>query len=781
MSIQERLRDLVKEWVRSANAGKPIPLAELCQEAPELLPQVREQVDQLIAKAKEKKRAASEPQVKVDTGTYPGAPPVEGTCVQDGPPSVSVASSDGYPNELGGYRLTKILGEGGMGRVYLADDPRLGRQIAVKVMRPDVAMSSESRERFLREARATAKLNHDHIITIFQVGEENQIPFLVMPLLEGEPLDARLKREGKQTVKEAVRIAREMAEGLASAHEKGLIHRDIKPANIWLEASPGRKSGESRVKILDFGLAKENLARDGEGGLTQSGAIMGTPAYMSPEQARGLPVDGRSDLFSLGGVLYQMLTGKRPFTGSDTMAILTSLAVDTPTEPVQLDHLCPPVLSQLTMRLLAKNPDGRPASAQILVDELVKFEQDCHAATGIVSLSAMTPVIDPWVGINDEETENRTPLSLKVVPPSEKTLATAGKSKTPLFMALGLLALLPILWLASTIIRVETPDGTLLNKLPEKQKTEVVKNDPQVNPKVVPPIPKPQGEPKILDCTGPNGASAAMVKKSQQEWADYLGVKVTETVDLGGSIKIEFMLVPPGKFMMGGTKAEQEVYMESYKNEKRPEWLDWELPQHEVTITKPFFLGKYEVTQEEYTTLTGLANPSSFKNEANAKRHPVENVSWDDAKVAWEKLTAKNLPKGFTRASLPTEAQWEYACRGGTRTAFHFGDVLNGTEANYYGNIGKPTPVGNYKPNAFGLFDMHGNVWEWCWDGWDEKAYKSEGRIDPFVEHSDNHRCLRGGSWGGNSRHCRAASRNGSNADYRGNEGLGFRVVLPLD
>ena len=462
MSTQERLRDLVKEWVRSANAGKPIPLAELCKEAPELLPQVQEKVDHLIAKAKEKNRAASEPQLKVDTVTSNGAPPVEGTYVQAGLPLVTPTPSDGYPSELGGYRLTKILGEGGMGRAYLADDLRLGRQIAIKVMRPDVAMNFESRERFLREARATATLEHDHIITIFQVGEEKEIPFLVMPLLKGEPLDARLKREGKQTVKEAVRIAREMAEGLASAHKKGLIHRDIKPANIWLEASPGRRSGESRVKILDFGLAKGNFASDGGGGLTQVGAIMGTPAYMSPEQARGLPVDARSDLFSLGGVLYQMLTGKRAFTGADTMSILTSLAVDTPPEPVQLDHLCPPVLSKLTMRLLAKNPDDRPASAQILVDELVQFDKDCRSSTVLVPPSAATPAFDPWATDYGEDTEHNAPLSLEVIPPSEKPIATPRKSKKPLFIALGLLAIIPILWLASTFIRVETPDGTLV-------------------------------------------------------------------------------------------------------------------------------------------------------------------------------------------------------------------------------------------------------------------------------------------------------------------------------
>ena len=284
--------------------------------------------------------------------------------------------------------------------------------------------------------------------------------------------------------------------------------------------------------------------------------------------------------------------------------------------------------------------------------------------------------------------------------------------------------------------------------------------------------------PSLLDCTGPNGATVAMVKKSQQEWADYLGVPVETSVDLGGGLKMPLVLIPPGKFMMGAPSSEKDSGGD-------------ERPVHEVTITKAFYLGKYEVTQEEYTTLTGLVNPSSFKNEPNAKRHPVENVSWDEAKSYCEKLSKQKLPKGFTRASLPTEAQWEYACRAGTRTAYHFGDVLNGKEANCDGNspygtttkgpyLEKTTPVGNYQANALGLHDMHGNVWEWCLDGYNKNAYKSGGIKDPFAEHYDNNRCVRGGSWTDYSETCRAAYRSRCYADFR-NYICGFRVAVSLD
>jgi serine/threonine protein kinase len=444
MTTAERIKRLVQLWVASTKAGKQITLPELCKDCPELLPEVEARVKQLIADAKAKKAS------KADESTQSRNRPVEeGTYVQKEPPSPLFGSSD-YPSELGGYQLTKILGEGGMGRVYLADDLRLSRQIAIKVMRPDVAMNPQSRERFIREAKATAALEHDHIITIFQVGEERQIPFLVMPLLKGEPLSERLLRERKLPLKEAVRIGREIAEGLAAAHDKGLIHRDIKPANIWLEAGAGRKSGEPRVKILDFGLAKAGVESEG---LTQSGAVMGTPAYMAPEQARGIPVDHRADLFSLGAVIYQMLTGKRPFTGSDTMSILTSLAMDTPDAPHELDHLCPKSLSDLVMRLLAKQPDERPSSADEVAEQLGEFQVMFSDST-----KSATQQPARWATV-----EEATEVDVVPLPPPKRG------SKAPLLI-LVLVAILGAGWLAFQQTNRIDPKPQTQNTEKEKEK-----------------------------------------------------------------------------------------------------------------------------------------------------------------------------------------------------------------------------------------------------------------------------------------------------------------------
>jgi serine/threonine protein kinase/WD40 repeat protein len=267
---------------------------------------------------------------------------------------------------LGPYRVLRVLGVGGMGIVFQGKDTRLLRPVALKAMLPALTADAANRQRFLREAQAAASINHDHIVTIYEVGEHGGVPYFAMQFLEGEPLDQRLQREGRLPVAEAMRIGREVAEGLAAAHARGLIHRDIKPANIWLE------SGRGRVKILDFGLARP--ASDTTH-LTQQGAIIGTPAYMAPEQVRGKNMDGRVDLFSLGCVLYRMCTGALPFEGDDTLAILLALATHVPPPIDQLSPQVPRALADLVQRLLAKAPEERPATAPAVAEEIARIEK----------------------------------------------------------------------------------------------------------------------------------------------------------------------------------------------------------------------------------------------------------------------------------------------------------------------------------------------------------------------------------------------------------------------
>lgn len=286
---------------------------------------------------------------------------------------------------LGDYRVVRVLGRGGMGIVLLAEDKNLRRQVAIKVMLPSLAASTTAVQRFLREAQASAAIKHKHIVTIYQVGQEGNVPFLAMELLGGESLEDRLKREKSLSMNEVLRLGREIAQGLAAAHSKGLIHRDIKPGNIWLEGPEGH------VKLVDFGLARIG---ESDVNLTQEGAILGTPAYMAPEQARGEKVDSRSDLFSLGCVIYRMCTGQLPFTGDSTMAMLLAVMEKQPTPPAQVNSAVPEQLSWLIIRLLARRQDDRPGSASLVAEELAGIS-DAIASVHNPAAAKSTIIIDP--------------------------------------------------------------------------------------------------------------------------------------------------------------------------------------------------------------------------------------------------------------------------------------------------------------------------------------------------------------------------------------------------
>ncbi|MCI0402475.1 MAG: protein kinase, partial [Acidobacteria bacterium] len=222
---------------------------------------------------------------------------------------------------IAGYEAVKPLGEGGMGAVYLATDLKLGRRVAVKVVSRRLETGTEAEARFLREARSMAQVEHPHIVRVYSFGEVEGQPFLVMEYVEGQDLATRLAREGSLAVEEALRITRQTAEALEAAWEHKVVHRDIKPSNILLDK-------RNQVRVGDFGLAKPVRADTVAAPLTQTSYVLGTPHYASPEQVRGLPLDFRSDVYSLGIVLYEMLTGERPFEGTTPFDIMTRQVSD---------------------------------------------------------------------------------------------------------------------------------------------------------------------------------------------------------------------------------------------------------------------------------------------------------------------------------------------------------------------------------------------------------------------------------------------------------------------
>ncbi|MGO9110831.1 MAG: serine/threonine-protein kinase [Thermoguttaceae bacterium] len=264
---------------------------------------------------------------------------------------------------FGGYEIVGIIGYGGMGVVLKGFEAALDRYVAIKLLAPHLASSGAARARFAREARAAAAVLHENVVAIHRVSEAKELPYLVMPYMPGESLQKRLDERGPMQLTEILRIGMQIAAGLAAAHAQGLVHRDIKPGNILLD------KGVERVTITDFGLAR---AAD-DASLTRSGVIAGTPQYMSPEQARGEPLDSRSDLFSLGSVLYTMCVGRPPFRAQTAFGVLHRISESSPTAIRQLAPETPAWLCEIIAKLHAKDPSERFQTAGEVADLLGRW------------------------------------------------------------------------------------------------------------------------------------------------------------------------------------------------------------------------------------------------------------------------------------------------------------------------------------------------------------------------------------------------------------------------
>ena len=260
----------------------------------------------------------------------------------------------------GRYRIQKELGRGSVGVVFLAHDPHIDRRVALKVLRPDLVTSEDFVQRFLKEAKAIGRLSHPNIVTVYDVGKDHGTIYIAMEFLDGDPL-IKLVGHKEFSEKEIVHLGIQVAAALDYAHGNGIVHRDIKPANIIL-------TSEGFVKITDFGIARiEDPSADQQ---TRAGEILGTPAYMSPEQILGQPVDGRSDIYSCGVLFYELSTGVRPFRGENLAAIFRAVTQDIPTEPTKVKPTVSPGLSRIIMNCMSKRPDQRFRNCRAMVEAL---------------------------------------------------------------------------------------------------------------------------------------------------------------------------------------------------------------------------------------------------------------------------------------------------------------------------------------------------------------------------------------------------------------------------
>ena len=661
---------------------------------------------------------------------------------------------------FGQYVVLDKLGEGGMGVVFRARHRKMDRLVAVKVLAPAAVESPEAVQRFYREVKAAAKLSHPNIVTAHDADEHQGMHYLVIEYVEGMDLAAIVKDRGPMSVPMAVGCILQAARGLQYAHEQGVVHRDIKPANLLMD-----KKGT--VKILDMGLALIAGAESALGGpdrLTTSGQVMGTCDYMAPEQAMDTrAADQRADIYSLGCTLYRLLTGERPFKGETLVQILMahqqapipSLRAARPDVPADLD-----VVFQ---KMLAKEPQNRyPSMAQVIAG--------LEAVTGgkVKATGEETIALHVETGTSQKLTKPR---------PSTFLSAARGWLKPPkLWLAIGG-GVLAIVGLLAIVLTVRTSTGTLVVEIDEQLGKDVQVAVSQGGAKV-----------QLVD--------AKQAGAYQKRWAEQLGVPV----EITNSIGMKLVLIPPGEFTMGSPK---ELIEEELKANAGDAWsverLPSEGPQHQVRITKPFYLGVYEVTQGEYERVMGV-NPSEFSATGNGKdkvagqdtrRFPVEWVPWNDCAEFCRKLSALPEEKSAGRSyALPSEAQWEYACRAGNPGRYSFSSDRAGIlreedgALSDYGwsnaNAGRMTHgVGGKRPNAYGLYDMHGNVWEWCSDCYDKDYYRRSPQEDPAGPDSGDSRVLRGGSWYFRPDVHRSAGRSGAPSGYRDNSS-GFRVCLAL-
>jgi serine/threonine protein kinase len=668
------------------------------------------------------------------------------------------------PDSLGcldGYAVLDVIGRGGMGIVLRAMDPKLNRIVAIKVLVPEFAGSPQARKRFAREAQAAAAVSHDHIVTIHAVDDDGQVPYIVMECVVGQSLQQKIDKCGALGLKEILRIGMQMASGLAAAHKQGLVHRDIKPANILLE------NGIERVKITDFGLAR---ATD-DVGITQSGQIAGTPQYMSPEQAMGQQVDTRSDLFSLGSVLYTLCTGRPGFRADSTLAVMKRVCDDAPRPIGETNPEIPEWLIEIIDHLLKKKPEDRIQTAaevaELLNQHLAHLQQ---------------PASVPRPG------RLRTP----VVKGSTNRLAKA------VLVGTGLMILIGATYFISTDHRWF---GSPVNpaRVVEAKPAPVISEPHIASP----------AEKKTVSETGAIEDPLQMptvfpfakdkARAYQEGWAKRLSVPVERS----NSLNMTFRLIPPGQFQMGSMPDELNK-LKLELEERGASAFDQfvvmsSLPLHTVELSQPFYMSAYEVTvaqfqqfvqETSYVTTGEQATNArftwkSFIPEVDLTKQPVVGVSWEDADEFCKWLSRKSSPDEVAQQyDLPTEAQWEYACRAGTDSLWSCADNL----LHEYAIIeqqGQPYPaqVGLRRPNPFGLFDMHGNVDEWCRDWHNSQYYARSPLVDPVFGERPNDRgsgrVARGGAWNASAWWSRSSTRT-YDMPLTPTFAKGFRVVGKL-
>lgn len=691
------------------------------------------------------------------------------------------------------YRVSQHLARGGMADVYIAEDVDLHRRVALKVMLDVLATDDSFVQRFRREARTVAQLEHPNIVQIYSTGlTPLGQPYLAMQFIDGSSLSEKLKQfaaDGKLVpTEQALMIVRQIANALGVAHRAGVVHRDLKPGNILIRT-------DGTPVLVDLGIA----AVKGGPKLTQTGNLIGTPNYMSPEQVRGQELDGRSDLYSLGVILYELLSGKRPFDAPESIAILHKHVYEAP-EPLQnLRRDLSLATLEVVNTSLAKDPNDRYQNAAQMVAAIDR---------AMTAESGGAPVRQTTVWLpnpNDSDFISRDRVAFQPTGFPTPTPAGRGAARKMSPALVGGLLVVVVLIAAGlfflfgggeesdgqgeTAVAVNGSGATLIVPTRNEEPTLATST---LGPTLTSLPPQPTATNTIFPTLTP----LPPVTESPAPATNTPPPSATPTVAFpatytGRDGKL-MRLVPAGEFIMGSTQTQVETAVTLCRASPDRDSCVFgefasEMPQREVFVS-PFYMDETEVTNNEYRACvsanfcnppdagSGTYSRSSYYDRPSAfGNYPVVFVSWGDARdyCSW------------AGKRLPTEAEWEKAARGADGRTYPWGNTFDTSRANTEDRGSEAiTAVGQYPSGAspYGLLDMAGNVWEYVNDWFDPDYYASAPDADPPGPNASpsGEKVLRSGSYANYQHYARVANR-GSVTATSSTQFRGFRCVIDAD
>jgi len=670
--------------------------------------------------------------------------------------------------QLPGYTILRKLNSGGMATVFLATQLSLNRTVALKIMKPELDYDPEFHNRFQREAEIVGQLSHPNIIPIYDIGRYNGMNYISMEYLPAGSLDQKIKKG--ITANTAANYVMAMASALAHAHIKGYVHRDIKPENILFRA-------DGSPVLTDFGIAR--LVKS-DSSMTQVGKVVGTPYYMSPEQAKGEVLDGRSDLYSLGVLFYEMLVGSRPFQNDDAFALaLQHIGEQAPRLPLDVV-----IYQDVVDRLLAKKPAQRFQNGRELIQELKQVKSASQATITQTQALPNNTQLFKAISFNflnsfqftlkkifkklqsftarDDQIHSSNPMldATQVFnSPTDTPQAQMWKVK---YVVIALLALCVIsygIFLANK--EIKTDDSTTVKLMPFKVSTEpnfAKVRILNIKEKYQPDMALPQGNYQ-LEISAPG-------YDTKIEWIHFSSVHTPLQYELYKSVSDSSNLLAPEmiEIVVAGADSNASSSDKSGFNKS--------------ALEKNFYIGKYEVTFDEYDYFakTNQLDLPDDNGWGRGKR-PVINVSWNDAQ-AYLSWLSKTTGKRFR---MPTDTEWEFAARGVSTEEFWWGSKAE--DAELFANCrygckpwlsalfaNKTKTIGAYPPNTFGLYDTAGNVAEWvadCGDSSTENLLCKE-------------RIVRGGSYNDGVKNISLNAKSVL-ASSKSNITTGFRIVQDID